>query len=155
MAEHEITINGNTYRIKQYMFSRRSQLLWKLAKILGDGAAAILNGILEGKSDVFDAEIDFGNALKEFLKNIDPEQHTGFIKETIRNLTVFPKKIQDADGFEMYFSDNFADHIPLFIEIIKYNLASVASGELKKKYLSYMTAMAEPSRQAEQVSTPV
>lgn len=156
--DKELKINGNEYRIKQYKFTERSQLLWRLTKMVGGPAATLLNGALGEGDDILDKDIDFGGVMRGFLGQIDPAEHTEFIKETIQNLTVSPKKIninQDKDGeeFENYFSDHFSDHLPLFVEIVKHNLISALSEDIKKKFMDFVKIFATPSSQGSQEST--
>ncbi|MBT4263804.1 MAG: hypothetical protein HOD85_06295 [Deltaproteobacteria bacterium] len=156
--DKELNINGNDYRIKQYKFTERSQLLWKVTKMLGEAGGALLNGAL-GEGDILDKDIDFGGVLIGFLGQIEPYEHTEFIKETIQSLTVSPKEIhkdQDQNGekFENYFSDHFADHLPLFIEILRHNLMSAVSEDIKKKFLEFTRIFSEPSNLEKAESTP-
>jgi hypothetical protein len=161
--DKELKINGTDYRIKQYKFTERSQLLWKLTKMAGRSGAVLLNGFLgEGGideiEDILDKDIDFGLVLTDFLDQVEPFEHTEFIKATIQDLTVSPKEIhkdQDSDGekFEDYFSDHFADHLPLFVEIVSHNLMSAVSEDIKKKFLEFVKIFSEPTSPENQEST--
>ncbi len=156
--DKELSINGREYRIKQYKFTERSELLWRLTKMLGEAGASLLNGVL-GEGDLLDQDIDLGGILRGFLGQIDPREHTEFIKQTIQNLTVSPKKInidQDKTGdeFENYFSDYFSDHLPLFIEIIRHNLMSAVSEDIKKKLSTFASIIPTLSGQDKAESMP-
>jgi len=143
--EKDITIGDTQYRIAQYRVEKRMKFHGQLVQIMGYGAK-IADGIVNGMVDenIQLDQIGVGEAIKSIMDKIDPEEHTKFILDTIKNLTMSPKQC-GPDGkeseFESHFTDNFSDVYPLFFEIVEHNVTDSISEDLKKKLASYMTTL--------------
>ena len=157
--EIEKEINERTYRIKQYRMHERIVFHARVAKLFGVGAT-IADGIIDGfvDDDLTLDKIGFGDAIKNITDKIDPEIHAKFIEDTIGKLTVEPVEARgESKKFEQYFTDNFKDVYPLFMEIVEFNIEDALSENLKKKLMSYVTRifdfMEEQAPESEQTST--
>ena len=149
--EKDIVINGNQYRIAQYRLEKRMIFHAQLVRIAGYGAKiadGIVNGIIDENVQL--DQINIGEAVKSILDRIEPEKHTKFILETIKELLKSPKNAMN--NLEDYFTNNFKDVYPLFIEIVEHNVSDSVSDDLKKKLASYAMSMldiiAEPDQQS-------
>jgi hypothetical protein len=140
--EKELIINGREYRIRQYRVRQRIKFHLILTKMAGNGAK-IADGLLDGYVDnsINLDSIGLGSSIENILGKIDPDKNMEFILSTIKDLTVSPKKatIDATDNeFDKYFSENFVDVYPLFMECIEHNITDSISEHLKKKLLAYV-----------------
>lgn len=141
--EKEIQVNGRDYRIKQYRMHERMVFHARVTKLFGIGAT-VVDGIIDGfvDEDLTLDKIGFGDAIKNMTDRLDPEKHAKFIQDTIKKLTVSPKVAGEdskPEKFEDYFTENFNDIYPLFMDIVEFNIADSISEDLKKKLTSYVT----------------
>jgi len=144
--EKDITINGRQYRIAQYRVGKRMIFHARLIKIMGFGskvADGIINGMVDENIQL--DQIGIGEAINNIMDRLEPVEHTKFVLETIKSLTMSPKQC-GPDGkeeqFEAHFSDDyFKDVYPLFTEIVEHNINDSISEDFKKKLIGYFMNM--------------
>jgi len=153
--EKDINIDGREYRIAQYRVHKRMVFHGQLTKLMGYGAK-VADGIVNGMVDenIQLDQIGIGDAIKNIMDKLDPEEHTKFVLGTIKELTMSPKQCgpdSTEQQFESYFTEHFPDTYPLFAEIVEHNITDSISESLKKKLAYYASTMlgfiAEPEEQ--------
>jgi len=143
--EKDINIDGREYRIAQYRVHKRMIFHGQLTKLMGYGAK-VADGIVNGMVDenIQLDQIGIGDAIKNIMDKLEPEEHTRFILGTIKELTMSPKQCgpdSNEQQFEKHFTEFFSDVYPLFAEIVEHNITDSISDSLKKKLAYYASTM--------------
>lgn len=134
---HQVTIDGVTYSITQYMATRGQQLLVRLLKLFGRSFGLIADQVKDGEMDLLN--LDITSVLESLVSNLEPEQSTWIIKEILAGTQIHDGTQVREINYDIDFSGRYLHLGKLLKEVLLFQysdflggLASLGQGAARK-----------------------